>query len=508
MQACPEVGPLAVLEKLLPGDLIRPDRNIFPTGCACDSRHVKPGNIFVAIEGERYDGHDFIAHAIAQGCTAVVSERPLSELAVPTIEVPNARDAFGRLCHALAGNPSEKVKLIGVTGTNGKTTTSCLIAGVLSRAGYKVGVLGTLGYFDGNDADDALWTTPPADHLAGWLARMVHNGCSHAVMEVSSHALDQRRVAGVRFDAACVTNITHDHLDYHGSLADYRMSKARLLRQLPPEGLAVINADDPVSTAYLKEIDGPVLTVGIHAPAEITASPLEQHINEQTFLLSAGSETVPVRTRMIGTHHLYNCLVAAAVGLSYEIDLVTIARGLEAAGHVPGRLERIECGQPFGVFVDYAHTPDAIEQVLQTLRNVTRGRLICVFGCGGDRDRQKRPLMGQIARQMADCLIVTSDNPRTEDPEAIIADILPGVGDGRDGGSHKRPPTSAADVRIVVERNEAICEALAMAQPGDCVLIAGKGHENYQVIGHRRIPFDDAEAAREWLYAAKPDAMT
>ncbi len=491
MQACPLAGHPANFEALLPAGEAPFLGNIVPTGCACDSRRVEPGNLFVAIEGERADGHDYIGHAIARGCAAVVSQRPLSDLAVPAVRVPNAREAFGRLCQALAGNPSEQLKLIGVTGTNGKTTTSCLIAGVLSRAGHKVGVLGTLGYFDGNEAADAAWTTPPADQLAAWLGRMAGNGCSHGVMEVSSHALDQQRIAGVRFDAACLTNVTRDHLDYHGSLADYRLSKARLLRQLPPEGLAVINADDPISAAQLPDLDGPVLTVGIYSPAEITATPVEQLLSEQTFLLSAGSETVPVRTRMIGTHHIYNCMVAAAVGLGYGVDLVTIARGLEAAEHVPGRLERIECGQPFGVFVDYAHTPDALRQVLRTLRQATGGRLICVFGCGGDRDRRKRPLMGRAAEQNADCVVLTSDNPRSEDPRTILTDVLKGV-------------DRLADVLVAVDRPEAIRQALALAGPGDCVLIAGKGHENFQIVGRRRVPMDDAEIARQWLYTEQP----
>ena len=493
MQVCPDTGHSESLEKLLPTLAVTGGGNVFPNRCTCDSRRVEPGDLFVAVEGTQHDGHDHVADAVARGCVAVIAQRALPEFGVPVIQVPNSREAFGHLCQALAGNPSRQLKLVGVTGTNGKTTTSCLIAGILSRAGHKVGVLGTLGYFDGEEAEDAPWTTPPADQLACWLARMVRNECTHAVMGVSSHALDQRRVAGIRFDAACVTNVTHDHLDYHRSPAEYRAAKARLLRQMPPEGFAVINADDPVSSGYLKEMDGPVLTIGIDSPAEVTAILVGRSLSEQTFLLSAGSETVPVRTRMIGTHHMYNCLVAAAVGLTYGIDLVTVARGLEAAGHVPGRLERIECGQPFGVFVDYAHTPDALDKVLTTLREVTAGRLICVFGCGGDRDVQKRPIMGRIAEQKADRIVLTSDNPRTEDPEAILANILQGI---------DRPNS----VRVQPDRATAIRQALAMARPDDCVLIAGKGHENYQVIGHQHIPMDDAEIARQWLYIEQPYA--
>jgi UDP-N-acetylmuramoyl-L-alanyl-D-glutamate--2,6-diaminopimelate ligase len=383
--------------------------------------------------------------------------------------------------------------VVGITGTNGNTTTSCLVAGVLTEAGHRVGLLGTLGYLDGKVIDPSTLTTPPADLLADYLARMVENDCTHAVMEVSSHALDQSRTAGVQFDAACITNVRRDHLDYHGSLAEYRKSKARLLGQLGPRGFAVVNADDPVAAGYLRDFDGPVLTVGIEQPAEITATLLEQHLSEQTFLFTAGSETIPVRTQMIGTHHVSNCLVAAAVGLTYGIDLPTVVRGLESVGHVPGRLERIECGQPFGVFVDYAHTPDALAAVLDTLRPLTRGRLLCVFGAGGDRDRPKRPLMGRAVESRTDLVVLTSDNPRTEDPETIAREVLAGF---------ERP----GDVHVRLDRAEAIRAALAAAEPGDCVLVAGKGHERWQIVGGEEIPFDDAEVARAWLYEVHPCA--
>jgi UDP-N-acetylmuramoyl-L-alanyl-D-glutamate--2,6-diaminopimelate ligase len=324
---------------------------------------------------------------------------------------------------------------------------------------------------------------------------MVDNGCSHAVMEVSSHALDQARVAGAAFDAACFTNVTHDHLDYHRSLDDYRRTKAKLLDHLSGEGFAVVNADDPIAAGLLPQIHGPVLTVGVDSPAEITATPIEQFLSEQTFLLTAGSETVPVRTQMIGTHHVRNCLIAAAVGLTYGIDLPTVARGLESVGHVPGRLERIDCGQPFGVFVDYAHTPDALTVSLQTLREVTPGRLICVFGAGGDRDPVKRPLMGRAVEAVADLAIITNDNPRSEAPETIAEDVL--------SGFHR-----ADAAEVLLERVEAIHRALSLAKPHDCVLIAGKGHENDQVIGNHRLPLDDCQIAREWLYEVRPYAET
>jgi len=495
MQICPGTSQLVKLRDVLPQIGPYGAGELELVGCACDSRRVRSGDLFVAIAGSEHDGHDFIDEAIRRGCRAVLTDRPMATLAaVPVIEVDNARDAFGRICQALAGHPSHRLKLVGVTGTNGKTTTATLIAGVLNRAGHKAGLLGTLGYFDGDEVDDAPWTTPPADHLARWLRRMADGGCTHAVMEVSSHALDQSRTAGVRFDAACVTNVTHDHLDYHTSLADYRASKSRLLAQLPAEGLAVINADDPVARGYLPQIDGPALTVGIGSAAEITATPIERCASEQTFLITAGSETVPARTRMIGDHHIYNCLIAAAVGLSYGIELVDVVRSLEAAEHIPGRLERIECGQPFGVFVDYAHTPHALETALTTLRRVTTGRVICVFGAGGDRDAAKRPLMGTAAARLADHIILTSDNPRSEDPAAIADDILDRV-------------ERREQVDIQLDRRTAIHQALASAQPGDTVLIAGKGHEQVQIIGEERLDFDDASVARQWLYEQASESI-
>ncbi len=500
MQTCPGLEIHLSLRKLLSGaDLHGFDDHDFDdlgiSRCTRDSRDVRPGDLFVAIAGSRHDGHDFTAQAVAQGCAAVVAERFMPGLPVPVCVVPDTRDAYGRICHALAGEPSQRLKVIGITGTNGKTTTSCLLASVLTKAKHKVGFLGTLGYFDGEDVEDATLTTPPAEQLATLMGRMVQNGCSHAVMEVSSHALDQARVAGIRFDAACVTNVRRDHLDYHPSLEDYRLAKSKLLGYLPAEGFAVINADDPISAGYLRQVDGPVLTVGIRQAAEITATPFEQCISEQTFILTAGNESVPVRTKMIGTHHIYNCLTATAASLACGIDLPTIARGLEAVDFIPGRLERIECGQPFGVFVDYAHTPDALTGCLQTLREVVSGRLICVFGCGGDRDRQKRPLMGRAVEQGADVAVVTTDNPRTEDPKAIIGNVLQGFG-GQD----------SAQAEVIEDRSEAIRWALAAARPGDCVLIAGKGHENFQIVGEERIPMNDYDIAREWLFEEQPFA--
>lgn len=455
--------------------------------CTSRSQDVQPGDLFVAVPGTVQDGHQFVAEAVARGCVAVLAERPLPEAGVPVYCVPNVREAYGRLCQALAGNPSRHLKVVGITGTNGKTTTSYLIASILNHAGYQAGILGTLGCFDGEEFHDATMTTPPPDQLARYLARMVRHDCTHAVLEVSSHALDQSRIAGMAFDVACVTNVRHDHLDYHRTIQDYRVAKSKLLDYLTPEGFAVINADDPTAASYLHRIDGPVLTIGIRSAAEITAMVVEQYVSEQTFLLIAGSDTIPVHTRMIGLPHVYNCLTAAAVGLAYGIDLPTVVRGLEAVQSLPGRLERLECGQPFSVFVDFAHTPDALAGALHSLRSVVPGRILCVFGAGGDRDRMKRSLMGRAVEVGADLAVLTNDNPRSEDPQAILEDI-------RSGFEYPQRPL------VIPDRAAAITHALAMAQPGDCVLIAGKGHEKYQIIGQERHPFDDVEVARQWLY--------
>ena len=494
MPACSDWSPRVRLGTLLPEARLFGASDVLVQGCTCDSRRVEPGWVFAALRGSRGDGRRFIPEAVAAGCGAVLCEPPAPDVPVPVCLVADARDAHARLCQALCGEPSRRLKLVGVTGTNGKTTTSCLIASVLSGAGCRVGLIGTLAYYDGQSFDDAPWTTPPAEQLAALLARMVRHECSHAVMEVSSHGLAQSRVAGCRFDAACVTNITRDHLDYHGSPADYRRAKQRLFSHLAPEGFAVVNADDPAASAMLRRHGGPALSVGIRSPAEITASPLEQLPSEQTFLLSAGSDTIPVRTRLVGLHNVYNCLVAAAVGLAYGIELPLVVRGLERVEEIPGRLERIDCGQPFHVYVDYAHTSDALRHALATLRGLTSGRVICVFGAGGGRDRGKRPGMGRVVEQLADLAFVTSDNPRDEDPRAIADEILAGF---------QRPESAI----VLLERREAIHRALEAAEPGDAVLIAGKGHEDVQIVNRRRVPFDDRQVAREWLRAAQPYAV-
>jgi UDP-N-acetylmuramoyl-L-alanyl-D-glutamate--2,6-diaminopimelate ligase len=391
-----------------------------------------------------------------------------------------------QVCPGL-GHPSDKLKVIGVTGANGKTTTSCLVAGVLTHAGHKVGLLSTLGYFDGEDVEDAIHPLPPPDRLAALFERMALNGCSHAVMEVPLNALDKPQLAGITFDALCVTNVTRRHLDSQLKLDDYRPARLRLFDRLRGEAFAVLNADDPVVAGYLRQVDGPALTIGIHSPAEITGTPVEQVSSEQTFLITAGSDTMPVRTQMIGKHHIYNCLTATAVGLAYGVELPQIVRTLEAAKHVPGRLERIECGQSFSVFVDFAQTPDALAGCLQALRIVTKGRLICVFGADGIVDQKDLPQMGRVMERGADAAIVTSADSQDVNPSAAMQELL---------GGFQRPDS----VEVIPDRRAAICRALSLAEKGDCVLLAGKGYKTSQIDEETDIELNDRQITCDWLY--------
>ncbi|MEN6457740.1 MAG: Mur ligase family protein [Thermoguttaceae bacterium] len=411
MQVCPDLGHLVSLREVLPEADIQGADDVAISGCACDSRRVHDGELFAAF-AERRDGRESIATAVARGCAAVLMEdgagttwREEASAVVPVCVVPNVRESYARLCQTLAGRPSRRLKTIGVAGSSGRTATSCLIAGVLHAADYRAGILGELGYLDGRNIERGPWTTPPPDRLAPLLARMVRNECSHAVMELSDSALEQSRVAGVEFDAVCAARMPRRQRPGH----------KQLFGQLGPEGFAVLNADDVGSAEYVRRLACPVLTVGIRSPAEITATPLEQCMSEQTFLLTAGSQSVPVRTPMIGRQHIANCLVAAAVGLGLGIELTTVVRGLEYAGQVPGQLERIECGQPFGVFVDRARTPRGLARVLKTLQDVTVGRVISVSEGTGDRKAAIHRALG--AARPGDCVLIAGSQTRRQGPD-------------------------------------------------------------------------------------------
>jgi len=477
------------LRELLPQAVFRGVDDIRVTSCCGEARGCKRGDLFVAVGDEPGTSERAMRLARKRGAVGMVSDRAIAAEDLPLCVVPDSRDAYGRICHALAGDPSKQLKVIGITGTQGKTVTSYLLAAVLEAGGFYAGVLGTLGYYDGIKVAAAESATPHAPVLARWLERMQSNGCTHAVVEVSNRALSEARLAGVTLDAACITNIARNHLDRPEQDENYRAVKDQLFHHLAPEGVTVLNADDPSCDACLRLLDGPMLTIGIDQPAEVSATPLEQSRGEQTFLLSAGAETIPVRTPLIGTHNIYNCLTAAAMGLSYGIDLPTIVRGLEALDKIPGRLERLECGQTFGVFIDDARTVEGLAGSLATLRNVTQGRLICVFGAAGERDRAKRPLLGAVVENAADLAVLTTDNPHDEDPRRIAADVLSGF--DHPGRVHCEP-----------DRADAICWALNQAQAGDCVLIAGRGNSAHQIIAGKRIPLDDREVARDWLYEA------
>jgi UDP-N-acetylmuramoyl-L-alanyl-D-glutamate--2,6-diaminopimelate ligase len=475
------------LRQLCPAAKFFGSDDIVVSSIAGDSREVAAGDLFAALPGTRTDGHHHIDDALRRGAVAVLAERFVPTAGRPLCVVPDTRIAFARIAQALLNNPSRRLKVIGVTGTSGKTTTSWLIRGIFEAVGCPTGMLGTIELSDGQWSSPSPETTPPAAVLAQWLSRMESVGCTHAVMEVSSESLSQARIEGIELHAACVTNVRRNHLDAHNTLANYQAAKSKIFQHMAADGFAVLNADDPVGAGFVDLVPGPVLTVGMTAMAEVTAEVIQRSIGEQTFLLTAGSDTVPVRTRMIGDHHVSNCLVAAAVGLVSGIELADIARGLESVEKVPGRMERIECGQSFGVFVDYARTPDAMAAVLDSLREVVSGRVMCVFGADGELDRGQRPLLAAEVEQRADLAVLTQTNPRCEPPNRILRDVLRGF---------DRPNL----VEVIPDRADAIDWALSQAEAGDCVLIAGRGHEEHQLVGNRRLAMDDRQLARQWLY--------
>ncbi|MBI2842806.1 MAG: UDP-N-acetylmuramoyl-L-alanyl-D-glutamate--2,6-diaminopimelate ligase [Armatimonadetes bacterium] len=461
------------------------------TGIAYDSRTVGPGMLFVAFKGGAFDGHDFVADALSRGAAAVVAERDLP-LDVPLVVVPSSRAALPALSARFYDYPTRKLTLVGVTGTNGKTTTTYLVHSILQTAGRTAGLIGTLGARIGDRPIETEHTTPESADLQSIFARMVNEGVQAIAMEVSSHGLVQGRTDWCEFDCAVFTNLTQDHLDFHESLEDYLSAKLVLFRDYPKRSAkrfsAAVNADDPSAGAVTAASEGAVITYGVKSPADVAGSDVRVSASGVDLVITYKGRSERAFVPVGGYFNAYNGLAAAAAGLSIGIDLGTVVRGLSAAPRVPGRFESIDCGQSFGVLVDYAHTPDGLENVLTTARKLAKNRLIAVFGCGGNRDRGKRPKMGKIASDLADVVIVTSDNPRKEDPAAIVRDILEGI-----------PLTARPEV--VIERREAIERAIMTAQDGDLVVIAGKGHEDYQIFADRTIHFDDREVAREILAA-------
>lgn len=473
------------------------------TGIAYDSRKVAPGELFVAIPGFKQDGRRFATDAVGRGAAVVVAEGadPLPGAAAARIIVPSSREALARLADAYYGHPSERLTVVGITGTNGKTTTSLLVEALLGAGGRPTGVIGTIQYRVGDQAEAASQTTPEALELQALLARMVRARVGGAAMEVSSHALSLHRVDAIEFDVAVFTNLTQDHLDFHRTLPAYRDAKARLFALLAagrkPRRAAVVNTDDPAGAAMIAAATADarvrVLTFGLRGQAELRPRHWESGMDGVRLqVVSSDSSHGPIEitSPLVGEHNVMNLLGAVGVGLALDMEPRQIGPILSRVTTVPGRFERVEAGQPFLVVVDYAHTPDALERVLTTARKLLQpgARLGVVFGCGGDRDRTKRPIMGGIASRLADRAWVTSDNPRSEEPEAILAEIETGI-----------PPEAAGRHEAIADRRRAIQGAVAWAREGDVLVIAGKGHETYQIVGADVLPFDDRDVARTAL---------
>jgi UDP-N-acetylmuramoyl-L-alanyl-D-glutamate--2,6-diaminopimelate ligase len=461
-------------------------RDVDIRGVTCDSRQVRTGSVFVAVPGNRLDGTACVDDAIRRGCGAIVCEKPIASAPVPVILVPDARAALADLAVRFYGDPTSRLNVVGVTGTNGKTTTTYLLRSIFEAAGEKAGLIGTIQHALGARAVPSDNTTPGADTLQQYFNELADAGCKSAAVEVSSHSLDQGRVRGIRFAAGVFTNLTRDHLDYHPTLEAYRDAKARLFEGLSPRGIAVLNADDDASAHFAARTGAHVVRYGLGGLAEVAGAVERVTFQGTRIRLRLGTEERTVQTRLIGTHNAYNILAAAACTWAMGYGLDPIHAGIESLRSVPGRLEPVDGGQEFAVLVDYAHTEDALLNVLRCLRPLVKGRLIAVFGCGGDRDRGKRPRMGQAAAEGSDRVILTSDNPRSEDPIAIISEIAGGIPDSR---------------RYLIEpdRRSAIKLALTLAEKGDAVLIAGKGHETCQISREGTRGFDDGQVAREIL---------
>ncbi len=471
-------------------------RGITVDSLCTDSRRASPGCLFFAVPGSALDGSSFVAEALERGAAAIVAPRGTAlspELAgrAPLLEVENVRHAKALAAHAFHGHPSTALRCVGVTGTKGKTTTASLLHSILAAAGERPSLLGTIEErIFGHEPRPSEQTTPDPLRLAELLAQARDSGGGAAVMEVSSHALDQERTTGVLFRAGVFTQLAREHLDYHRDVDHYRDSKAKLFEALDLESVAVVNAEDENGLEMVARSRARLVTYGLVPGAHVRAEEVLLDVAGTRFRLVAdaasGGAQFETSMSLVGRHNLMNALAACATAIGLGVEPAAIARGLADLPIVPGRLERVVAGQEFDVLVDYAHTDDALEKVLRLLRPITRGRLFTVFGCGGDRDGTKRPRMGRVAATLSDLVFVTSDNPRSEDPAQIVRDVVAGV-----------PPGSAVEIEL--DRRRAIESALAQAKAGDVVLIAGKGHEEWQVVGGQKLPFDDRRVARELL---------
>jgi UDP-N-acetylmuramoyl-L-alanyl-D-glutamate--2,6-diaminopimelate ligase len=471
-----------------------------------DSRKVTPGSLFVAVRGFHSDGHQFILQALRQGAIAVVAEQKSSAEAegAPLIVVDDSRKALALLADAFYNHPSEKLKLVGVTGTNGKTTTTYLVKSIVEAAHGTAGLIGTINYLVGGKIYPAPNTTPESLDLQRLLSEMTGLGAGTCIMEVSSHALALGRTVGCRFAVAAFTNLTQDHLDFHETMDSYFAAKQLLFKDLGPGAYAVVNSDDARAADIVAATRAQVITTGLSTRADVRPlAEIRNGIHGLSFDIATPLGKTSIESPLVGRHNVYNILTAAAIGVALGVGTKAIAEGVKAMQAVPGRMEKVGEGSPFGVIVDYAHTEDALNRLLEAVREIAVGRVITVFGCGGDRDRTKRPKMGRAAARGSNIVIITSDNPRTEDPLTIIREIEDGM---TSSGIKVATPDAASKENtgktpylVIPERRDAIKAAVSMGKPGDVIVLAGKGHEDYQIIGEEKVHFDDREAAREEL---------
>ena len=485
------------LEELITGIHIletRGDLSVEINSIEYDSRKVRPGALFLAVRGLKADGNAFISEAVKKGASAVVTDvwvQRAVPIPLPLVVVPDARKAMALIADRICSSPQNSLIMTAVTGTNGKTTTTSMVKSIFEAGGFGCGLIGTICHLIGNETVQSANTTPEAPDIHAFLARMVQAGQSACTMEVSSHALALSRVYGIRYRAVAFTNITRDHLDFHGDFTSYLDAKSILFSDLSGDSTAVINRDDPHSPHIMNiSRGGHILTFGFTPEADMHPLSLELGEHGSLVKLATPAGEMNFRLSMPGRFNISNAMAAAGVGLACGFPGEVVVRGLEALKSVAGRYQTVEAGQDFTVVVDYAHAPDALERILASTREISKGKLISVFGCGGDRDRGKRPQMGEISARLADYTVVTSDNPRTEDPAAIISEIMQGISNG-------------ARCEVIPDREEAIKRALELAGAGDVVVIAGKGHEDYQIIGARKNHFDDAETAYRILKAMR-----
>jgi UDP-N-acetylmuramoyl-L-alanyl-D-glutamate--2,6-diaminopimelate ligase len=470
------------------------------TAVTYDSRQAGPGAVFVALRGVNADGASFAREALNRGAVAVVSEADApTDVTRPWIQVPDARLSLAALAATLYDKPSEELTLVGITGTNGKTTTSYLLTSIFEAAGIKCGRIGTVGYRIGEREFESSRTTPEAPDLQRMLRDMVDSGCGACVMEVSSHALTLRRADRLHFAAAVFTNLTRDHLDFHRDMEAYFVAKRRLAELLPDTGIAVTNLDDPRGRDFAAAAHRPV-TYAIDAAADVRPGPLTFSIEGLRFDVRTPRGTLRLTSPLVGRPNAYNILAAVATAMALDVPFSAIEKGIASLKNVPGRFQVVSTGaDDVRVVVDYAHTDDALKNLLETARPLSAGRVITVFGAGGDRDRTKRPLMGAVAARLSDLVVITSDNPRSEDPNQIIDEIKRGIVMPADRTPPGGTPAKSTPHVAIVDRKAAIERAVRDAAAGDLVLIAGKGHEKYQVIGDKTLPFDDVEVARAAL---------